>query len=125
MLPNAAGIIAHAQWQATREMRANVELHEYIIMPNHMHGILEITDVNETACEATLGDMVRGYKSAVTRQVRAQQGGAQSAVWQRGFYENVIRSEEAYLAMSRYIQTNPLRWENDLYFVHTPPVPKR
>jgi putative transposase len=116
MLPNAAGIIADAQWQATREMRTNVELHECIIMPNHMHGILEITDSNEVACNAALGDMVRGYKSAVTKQVRALQGEVKVSVWQRGFYENVIRSEDAYVAMSEYIQTNPLRWKDDLYF---------
>jgi putative transposase len=116
MILNAAGLIADAQWQATREMRANVALHECVIMPNHMHGILEITASDELARDATLGDMVRGYKSAVTKQVRAVQEVAQLSVWQRGFYENVIRSEDAYVAMSDYIQTNPQRWKTDIYF---------
>ena len=116
MVLNDAGVIADAQWQATREMRANVELHDCVIMPNHMHGILEITAANDVARDATLGDIVRGYKSAVTKQVRALQGDAALLVWQRGFYENVIRCEGAYLAMSEYIQTNPQRWKDDIYF---------
>ena len=68
-------------------------------------------------CAPTIGDLVRGYKSSVTRCIREVQKDTQLRIWQRNYYEHIIRSEASYLTISEYIQTNPQRWAEDTYFV--------
>ena len=65
----------------------------------------------------TLGDVVRGYKSAVTKRVRLLTGSPGQQIWQRNYYEHIIRNEVTYLKIADYIQTNPQRWLEDTYYV--------
>jgi len=60
-----------------------------------------------------LGAMVRGYKSAVTTRINALRGTPGTPVWQRNYYDHIIRSDRTYNAVERYIQDNPLRWAED------------
>lgn len=130
MIINKSGEITEKEWYRTGELRANIKLHEFIIMPNHMHGIIEITNNRDTtrrgtACRArfakpqqgTISTMIRSYKSAVTKQIRDQSNDRKLKIWQRNYYEHIIRNEEAYLKISEYIQNNPLKWKEDKYFV--------
>ena len=64
-----------------------------------------------------IGDLVRGYKSSVTRCIREVRKILNCGIWQRNYYEHIIRSEASYLTISEYIQTNPQRWAEDTYFV--------
>ena len=66
---------------------------------------------------STIGDVVRGYKSAVTKRINQLRNISNSPVWQRNYYEHIIRSEESYLKIAEYIQTNPQRWSEDTYHV--------
>ena len=113
---------------------------EFVVMPNHVHGIITVGANNvgandylplpsdETPIQSnepprplqhgtsrTIGSMVRGFKIGVTRWFRANTD--IHAVWQRNYYEHIIRNEDAYLAIAEYIQTNPQRWETDTYHV--------
>ncbi|HNJ92308.1 MAG TPA: hypothetical protein PKK02_04250, partial [Nitrosomonas sp.] len=63
----------------------------------------------------TIGSMVRGFKIGVTRWFRANTD--IHKVWQRNYYEHIIRNEDSYLKIADYIQTNPQRWEIDTYYV--------
>lgn len=115
MILNAVGQIAHEQWLETAKMRSAICLHEFVIMPNHMHGIVEIVSMDGDK-PATLGDVVRGYKSAVTKMARLLFDEQGLVVWQRNYYEHIIRNEQAHEKITQYIANNPSQWANDTYF---------
>lgn len=119
MLLNEYGQIAHQEWLKTAELRSNIALDEFVIMPNHMHGIIQITEKEEAiqridhtsglqGPSKTIGAIIRGYKSAVTKQVT--QLGFRGQLWQRNYYDHIIRSEKAYSAIRNYIVNNPKNW---------------
>ena len=62
----------------------------------------------------TIGSIVNQIKSKVTKEVRKEK--EIFDVWQRNYYENIIRNEEIYIKVSEYIENNPLKWEEDKYF---------
>ncbi len=130
---NEAGVIATDEILITAKMRHNVSFDEFIVMPNHIHSIIavgarctrpECTPQNGDGNESgrvqrapTIGDMVRGYKSAVTKRINQLRNLPFAPVWQRNYYEHIIRDEAAYLKIAEYIQTNPQRWQEDTYHV--------
>lgn len=138
MILNEYGSVAFNEWLKTSEIRPNVELLEFVIMPNHIHGIIRIlrrgelnspqniglnsTDIhgicNRGVCNTplrspsqTVGAIVRGYKSCVTKQLGLL--GFHGKLWQRNYYECIIRNEQSYLKISQYILNNPANWGND------------
>lgn len=86
----------------------NVFVIKYVIMPNHVHMLIEIkTDSSGRPQTApTLSRIVNQFKGAVTKD-------AGKAFWQKGFYDHVIRSQNDYNEIIRYIETNPERWLQD------------
>jgi putative transposase len=132
---NSNGKIAQEEWLKTAEIRSNIRLHESVVMPNHMHGIIEIipTDNHDLQSDEmgsvvlcgegrmqsapTLGNIVKGYKSAVTRRINELQDTPGGVVWLRNYYEHIIRDESAYLYISEYIKTNPQRWQQDKFHI--------
>ncbi len=140
MVLNTAGQIVEKCWCAIPEHFPQVTLDEFVVMPNHVHGIITVGANNhlpqhylplpsdETPIQSNepprplqhgtsraIGSMVRGFKIGVTRWFRANTD--IHAVWQRNYYEHIIRNEDAYLKIAEYIQTNPQRWETDTYHV--------
>jgi putative transposase len=114
----------------------NTILHEYIIMPNHIHFIIEITDdstlikgmkvfsrlpekgIKETYSNSnfkspskTIGSIIRGFKIGVTKWFRTNSD--IYYVWQRNYYENIIRNEKSYAQIKSYILDNPKNWSKD------------
>lgn len=120
MILNDAGKMIETEWVALITRFQNIELHEYIVMPNHFHGILQI--VGETAgATKTIGDMMGAFKSITTveyiRGVKTL--GWQrfdGKLWQRNYYENIIRDEQAYQNISNYVINNPAKWNEDKFF---------
>jgi putative transposase len=79
-------------------------------MPNHIHMIIVLNDVNESSKNTpTLSRIVQQFKGAITKQVGF-------SLWQKSFYEHIIRHEKEYLEIWDYIETNPLKWNEDEYF---------
>ena len=129
MVLNHFGQIAYDEWLNTTAVRNNVELGEFIIMPNHMHAIIKITDSGGElhspdykshspklqGTSQTVGAIVRGYKSAVTKQLNLLNIGC--TVWQRNYYEHIIRHERAYQNISNYIINNPAKWAADKFYM--------
>ncbi|GEO04805.1 hypothetical protein AAE02nite_24690 [Adhaeribacter aerolatus] len=144
---NEYGKIAANEWARTPEIRPQVALDVYVIMPNHMHGILIIHSRDESHSSQThlpnshssqthspqshsankgesdspprspsdtIGAMVRGYKSAVTKNINLICPG--TVVWQRNYYEHIIRNEQAYQTISEYIVNNPSKWNSDKFY---------
>lgn len=149
MVLNAYGTVAYNEWVKTSEIRPNVELGEFIIMPNHMHGIIRLLGRGESnspemineldsrdnggvidtpqppdkrgVCKTplrspsqTVGAIVRGYKSSVTKQLGLM--GFDEKLWQRNYYEHIIRDERSYQRISEYIINNPGKWSDDKFY---------
>jgi len=111
------GRVTEKAWLKIPEHFPGVSLDEWIIMPDHVHGILLFSG---EACLAPttastdrklpgLGAVVGSFKSAVTREAR-NCGVSRGPFWQRGYYEHVIRDEAELDRVRDYILTNPLRW---------------
>ena len=99
----------------------NVKLHDYVIMPNHMHCIIEICKRADTRPAPTISDIICSLKSRTTMLIingikanRIKQ--FNKRFWQRNYYEHIIRNEKEYLKIKEYIINNPIEWENDEYF---------
>ncbi len=126
---NVWGQIAESCWQAISNHFPHVELDVYVIMPNHMHGIVFIMDrpsgASSTADEpytperygkpiaGSLSTIVRSYKSVVTRQINALRGNSDRKIWQGRYYDHIIRNETALDKIRGYIIHNPAKWEVD------------
>jgi len=128
--PSWLGMIVEREWRRTAELRRGVLPGtlwvSFVLMPNHLHGIL-ILNLPEDGAAGTkqvgqfvapsvgLGAIVRGVKSAVTDAARKERAGV-GQVWQRGYYDRIIRSEVELERLRRYIADNPQQWELDRYF---------
>ena len=95
---------------------AGVAVDKYAIMPNHVHAIVVIGGgVSERACPfPTVSSVVGAYKSAVSRMIHAVEPGI--PVWQKSFYDHIIRNEKEYLDDWRYIDDNPAKWTEDEFY---------
>ena len=144
---NDIGQLVEQEWLNTINIRHDdVRLHNYIVMPNHFHAIIEIrrgeshspqshspyshssqshlsqsnspSITNECNINGkdlprrmkspskTVGAIVRGFKGAVSRQLGY-------TVWQRNYYEHIIRTDASYRHISNYIENNPTKWQSD------------
>lgn len=122
----AAGRAATTLWSAMPRSFPYVTLDDFVVMPNHVHAVLHIRDESSSAAllasdgrgsftspTATLGSVVRSYKIGVTRWMRER--GYLGDVWQRGYYDRVVRGHDDLLRIRNYIAANPGRWlEDDL-----------
>lgn len=119
---NHLGELVVSEWQRTAYIRANVEIDQFSVMPNHLHGIVVITDfgsVWHTPSEKfhspsqTLGAIVRGFKAATTKRINDDRQTPGAAVWQRNYYEHVLRNENDLARIREYVVNNPLQWALD------------
>lgn len=92
---------------------SNALLDKHVVMPNHVHLILRILEPDGGRPQAapTIPRIINQFKGRVSKQ-------AGKAVWQKGYYDHVIRTESAYLRIWNYIDTNPARWQEDEYYTH-------
>ena len=118
---NCFGKVVMEEWKRAAQLRDNVELDEYVIMPDHLHGIV-VLKCRGTARRAptpgqfslpvssSLPTIVRAFKSAVTRRIHLLQDCSGLTIWQRGYHEHIIRKNENINQVREYIRNNPLRW---------------
>ncbi len=114
--------IAEVAWQRipTFKSATKVLMDVWIVMPNHVHGIIVIIDGYDEsdprpdkAISGTVGALVGTYKSVVTNHVNNLRDTSGEKVWQRGYYDRVIRNEEELNSIREYIVQNPARWAED------------
>ncbi len=152
MYLNTRGQLVAEEWQRTATLRPQVELDAFVVMPNHVHGIVLIVppeaedfptphgynirmggrgrrgDARVAPTQEgkrprgprpnSLGAVVGAFKSAVTRRINRQRDTPGAKVWQRNYYDRILRNEKAWRACRRYIEKNPSRWDSDLYHPH-------
>jgi|SRR5699024_7311723 len=131
------GCVAWHFWREVPDHQSNVVLDEFVVMPNHLHGIIGIESQEEAVgtvgtLHATsvqnenlandemsslspdagsLSTIIRSYKSAITRWCNANSH--EYFAWQSRFYDHIIRNEESLQRIRKYIRDNPLKWQID------------
>jgi len=126
MHKSAAGEVVEACWNEIPAHFARVQLDDFVVMPNHAHGIIILGEGRRgVACYAptrkglagprpgSLGAVVRSFKSAATRRIAKTRGGRRESVWQPNYYEHVMRNESDLNRIRQYIRNNPRRWHLD------------
>jgi putative transposase len=115
LLPSPWGKIVEDCWRAIPQHFQEIELDAYVVMPNHIHGILWfLNDEPETAKKRpSLGTVPGSFKSAVTRAINESTGMRGALVWQRNYFEHIIRDDDSLSSIREYIQENPARWAHD------------
>ena len=133
MILNEYGKIAEKQWHWLCEQYPYVQLHEFVVMPNHIHGIIEINcsivDVgtgrdlslhqqNDPFTQIkikSLSELMGAFKTTTSKQIHLI--GNKSFAWQRSFHDHIIRDEKSFNRISNYISHNPSKWELDQFHV--------
>lgn len=111
-----AGLIAIRNWQQIPVHFPHVSLSDFVIMPNHIHGILlfekmpEYSQIFGKPKRGSLQTVIRIYKSAVTTYINRLPDYQEARVWQRGFYDHRIRNDAELSKILEYIRKNPQRW---------------
>jgi len=122
------GMIANQCWLDIPKHFPNVKLDEFVIMPNHVHGIVIINQNDDNSyivgnndrCSLRktnrnmelLPKIISQYKSSVSRIIRKLTNQIQP-IWQKSFYDHIIRNESSCAKIREYIKNNPLRWDLD------------
>ncbi len=150
MFLNDAGMMIEMQWRKSTGSFDNVRVHDFVVMPNHFHGVVEIVGVplvgtqnpvqkqtgrpekgqpqgiaptkeSVMSGQTTVGGMVGAFKSLSTneyiRNVKYEKWKPfNKRLWQRNYYEHIIRNEESFNRIAEYVQNNPLKWQDDEYY---------
>lgn len=131
---NKFGLVAAQQWEKLPKRFPNIELGAFVIMPNHTHGIIVIVDGRDTAgnrddlddelsrrapttheqfqkpVKGSIPTIIRSYKSAVSYRINLMSGTQDIPVWQRNYYEHIIRNDRDLQNKTDYIDANPRLW---------------
>ena len=137
MCLNVQGEIVQAEWHETLRIRSAIVAHAFVIMPNHFHGLITI-DPDRSAQAAPMPDsgepialhahkrprsmstLATGFKGAVSKTSARAGFVSGDDLWQRSFHEHVVRDQQAFETIKRYIETNPGKWEEDTFYVAAP-----
>ncbi len=129
---SAFGEIVRDEWLRTPRIRPEVVLDEFVIMPDHLHGIIVIREERNGVSRSsnklvganrdspqpgtpfrspsgTLGAIIRGFKGATTKRINELRRTPGAKVWQRNYYEHIVRDEKDLRRIQHYIRENPLR----------------
>ncbi|MBI4776817.1 MAG: transposase [Deltaproteobacteria bacterium] len=123
MVLDDSGRTVMSQWLNTPVLRPNAALDEFIVMPNRVHGIvvilkrgrgvLQYAPTGPRSPSQTIGAVLRGFKSATTKQINESRNTPGGRVWQRNYYEHIIRNDDELNRIREYIVDNPAQWETD------------
>jgi len=120
VIPNLPGQLVQEAWHGLPNHYPHVGLDAFVIMPNHVHGIIVLSGDGVEAglkpastIRHALPEVVRGFKTFSSRRINAWRQTSGTHVWQRNYYEHVIRNERELDKIRAYIGTNPLKWTLD------------
>jgi REP element-mobilizing transposase RayT len=115
MILNKMGTIVFDTWYDLPNHNSHVLLDEFVIMPNHIHGIVMIGEAGSEPAPTRhgLSEIVRQLKTFSSARINNLRNSHGIPVWQRNYYEHVIRNEKSFHAIREYIRYNPLNWISD------------
>jgi putative transposase len=123
---NKIGRVVKEQWMKSVYIRKEIISDEFIIMPKHVHDIAMITESDVGATDRSLlrqtngpeprsiGSLIARFKSSATKRINKMLGTPGLHVWQRNYYEHIIRDEKDLQKIREYIVHNPLKWNPDI-----------
>lgn len=118
---SAIGQIVEEEWLRTAVIRKELILDDYMIMPDHFHAVLLLTEMVEKIKDGavakqifrppkSLGSLVAGFKAATTHRINSIRQTPGAPVWLRNYYDRILRNEDELNQVRAYIRTNPARW---------------
>jgi putative transposase len=120
---SAIGAVVKSAWNDLPNHMPGLILDAWVVMPNHLHGIVILPNEPLTQTlgqtnpsgpkSGSLGAVVGGFKSAVSRQASASNLSLVRPLWQRNYYERIVRNDRELDAARKYIESNPARWADD------------
>jgi putative transposase len=123
---NRLGEIVEDEWHRTAILRPHVSLDAFVVMPNHVHGIICFDAQEEGKARlapttagfghpiaGSLPSILGAFKSASTKRINEARGTRRAPLWQRNYFDHVIRNEQELRCVREYIAANPLRWFED------------
>ncbi len=130
MMLNTVGCVVDDEWQKTPSIRQEIHLDEYVVMPNHFHAIVfiimdnHLSDTTRAHSRAplqkslhrpgrSLGSLVSAFKATTTAKINRLRETVGAKVWQRNYYERIIRNENELNGIRQYINLNPQNWLRD------------
>ena len=116
---NAVGEMIESEWLNLIDQFTNIKLYEYVVMPNHLHGIINIIEMLAPT-HKKLGEMIGSFKSITTCKYALNVKTLEwqpfkGKIWQRNYYEHIIRNEESYKRISEYILNNHAKWRKNKF----------
>src|SRR3972149_140237 len=120
MLLNKKGYIVHRQWLWLSKQYQYIKLDAFIVMPNHFHGVIIIDQRRDRSRPVptdaarrvkSLSELIGAFKTTSSKKIH--QNGLLNFAWQRSFYDNIIRDEQALHNIREYIKQNPANWSRD------------
>ena len=113
---NERSILVVEQWLDLMHRFPGIHLDAYSLMPDHFHGIIRISSTPPATNNITLSDIICAFKSTTTKLCNKMDGKPGRKIWQRSYYDRIIRDDLELNAIRRYIVENPHRWkENEHY----------
>lgn len=109
MTLNHLGSVARDAWVNLPDHYCSLSLDEFVVMPNHVQGIV----VFDAGAQHPLSEVVRGFKTFSAKRINELRNSRGEAVWQRGFYDHVVRDEQGLARIRDYIVNNPAKWDLD------------
>ncbi len=122
MVLNDYGRIVAEAWQWLQEQYPYVELLAWVIMPNHIHGIIIIHEDGRGGSRSAptgmvkrkpLGGLIGAFKTVSTKKINLLRKTEGAVIWQRNYYEHIIRDDDDYNRIRLYILDNPAAWDDD------------
>ncbi|TAD77658.1 MAG: transposase [Oscillatoriales cyanobacterium] len=144
MILNEFGNIVAEEWLRSFEIRDELQLDAWVVMPNHFHGLLccdrpivqmqSLSDNDRPVDDSvlgknqlkrparSLGSIIAGFKAVTTKQINQHRNAPGSPVWQRNYYESIVRDDRMLNHIRDYIDNNPRSWQVDS--LHPNNIPK-
>jgi len=125
---NPYGMVVVREWTRSAEIRKELSLDSFVVMPNHLHAIVHIRGVgahgraplrtprpadSPSRKPQSLGSLVAGFKASATKAINLLHDTPGVPVWQRNYYERVIRDQIELARIRQYIADNPANWQSD------------
>lgn len=115
----ALGSLVEEEWRESGNLRTGISIDEWVVMPDHMHMILQLGGDHAGAAPIkfgfrrpanSLGSLIAQFKATTTRRARIELGYTGMRIWQRNYYDRIIRGPRELDRIRRYVRDNPIRW---------------
>ncbi len=108
---NTVGDIARSHWQQLSQHHSNIIIDESVVMPNHLHGMIILE--SSMGSKKSISEIIRGFKTFSAKAINKERGLRGVPVWQRNYYDRIIRDELELDRVRQYIINNPRNWDAD------------